>query len=260
MKVAVLGCFGGMGFLFSRYFISRGHEVFGYDIKHTKKIRGIFLSTTTIEAVKDADVTVIATPIGTTKKVAEEISESLKEGSIVVELSSVKGGIISQLKKVLRRDLTLLSLHPLFGPSVRTLRGKRFALIGGEKEAELTHSLFPDSEVIMVDERTHDALMAYLLSLTHAMNLAYAATISSKLDMQKVKLFETSLSSKQIDLAKKVLQQDDTLFSRIQLMNTFTLDALNSFKSEVSKIIESVSREDAFALESLKSKTQEMFL
>ena len=89
--------------------------------------------TSNSEAVTGCDVTILAVPIDRTLEVAEEIAEALKPGSIIVEITSVKGKILSPLRKLVGGRVALLSIHPLFGPALETTEGMKIALIAEKK-------------------------------------------------------------------------------------------------------------------------------
>ncbi|MEO9895041.1 MAG: prephenate/arogenate dehydrogenase family protein [Paracoccaceae bacterium] len=70
---------------------------------------------TLIEAVKDADLVVLAVPIGAMAQVAEEIAPHLKDGATVTDVGSVKRAVIDSVGPHLPEHVHFIPGHPLAG-------------------------------------------------------------------------------------------------------------------------------------------------
>jgi cyclohexadieny/prephenate dehydrogenase len=68
-----------------------------------------------IEAVKDADLIVLATPVGVMGKVAEEIAPHLKPGATVTDVGSVKGTVIADVAPHIPEGVFFVPSHPMAG-------------------------------------------------------------------------------------------------------------------------------------------------
>src|SRR5713226_435894 len=73
LRIAVLGSSGGMGSLLAKYFISKGHEVVGFDPNKGESIHGLTKERSGQAAVRGANVVVLAPPIDLTLRVLEEV-------------------------------------------------------------------------------------------------------------------------------------------------------------------------------------------
>ncbi len=67
------------------------------------------------QAVVDADVVVLAVPASAVGAVAREIVGSLRAGTIVTDVASVKTAVVSTLQQVLPDDVWLVGGHPMAG-------------------------------------------------------------------------------------------------------------------------------------------------
>ena len=67
------------------------------------------------EAVRDADIVFICTPVGAVGKVAEKIAPALKKGCIVTDVGSVKASVISAVQPFLPEDVFFVPAHPVAG-------------------------------------------------------------------------------------------------------------------------------------------------
>jgi cyclohexadieny/prephenate dehydrogenase len=72
-------------------------------------------STNLAEAVKDADIIVLAVPVGVMGKVAAEIAHYLKEGAIITDTGSVKGSVVDSVQPHLPDHAFFVPAHPIAG-------------------------------------------------------------------------------------------------------------------------------------------------
>jgi prephenate dehydrogenase len=256
LKVAVLGASGGMGSFFVRYFLERGDTVRGSDSSRAKKAtaagaaRRFASFTANAEAVKGCDVTLIAVPMDSTLKVAKEVAGKLKPGSTLVEISSVKGETLPALRKLVGDRVSLLSIHPLFGPALESTEGMKIAVIAGKKgtpegrEVALANSLFPGSRIIPMSRKEHDRTMAVVLSLTHLLNVVYAGTVSQFLSPDEFMRASTPNSSMQLTLAEAILAQDARLSYGIQAGNAYTAKVARAASRELKRVLEMIESSD----------------
>ncbi|MEM0117141.1 MAG: prephenate dehydrogenase/arogenate dehydrogenase family protein [Conexivisphaerales archaeon] len=235
MKVAILGCSGGMGRFFSRYFLRRGFEVFGHDPKKVY-LKGIRICRFNSEAAASADLTVIATPLGTEVRVAEEIRKDVKAKSYVMELSSVKGKTPFRIRRLLEGRATLLSIHPLFGPRVKYLRDRTIIAVGGRREAGIVAKLFPEARILTASEEEHDSMMGLMLSLPYILNIAYLSLLVKNPERVQMLRYLTPSASKQIKLAHAITSQQPSLVSGILALNSYTNKYVDELQDEIANI------------------------
>jgi len=240
-----------MGGFFTRYFSARGEDVICSDVKPVR-LRRVTVARSGVEAAKRADVVVVATPMRTTAKVSRTISRHMKAGSLLVDISSVKGDALPQLREIAERSgLKLLSIHPLFGPSLRRYKGMRIAVVEDEKSSSMTMAkrLFPGAKLFPMTADAHDALMAVMLSLTHLVSIAYAKAVA---DMMKPSSFidiASPSSALQSALAQGVLSQGPSLCAGIQTANKHSALVVKGMAIELLRLNEMLQRgnEKAFA-------------
>jgi prephenate dehydrogenase len=253
LRVAVLGASGGMGTFFARYFLERGDVVRGSDSKARETpaaSRRLASFSTNAEAVKGCDVTILAVPMESTLKVAEEVARELKPGSALVEISSVKGGVLPALRKVAGKKVRLLSIHPLFGPALESTQEMKIAVIVRKKggadgpEVALAKRLFPGARIIPMSSKGHDRTMAVVLSLTHLLNVVYAGTVSQFLSPDEFMKVSTPNSSMQLALAEAILAQDARLSYAIQAGNVYTGKVARAASRELKRVLEMIEGSD----------------
>jgi prephenate dehydrogenase len=67
------------------------------------------------EAVKDADLIIIATPVSKIAEVVESIKKYLKEGVIITDVGSAKEKIVSKVNSMLPEEAFFIGGHPMAG-------------------------------------------------------------------------------------------------------------------------------------------------
>ena len=67
------------------------------------------------DAVKDADLVILAVPVGSMKLVANSITSSLKEGAIVTDTGSTKRSVINDVNPYMPKSVNFIPSHPLAG-------------------------------------------------------------------------------------------------------------------------------------------------
>ncbi len=239
---------------FARYFIEKGDTVRGFDSRKARRQspRGVHVKSaaSNSEAVRGCDLVLMAVPIESTLKVAEEAVPKMKRGSTLIDIMSVKGETLPALRKLAGERVSLLSIHPLFGPALESADGMKLAVIvkkeGGRPgtEASLAKRLFPGARIIPMTRKEHDQAMAAVLSLTHLLNLVYAGTMAKFLSPDEFDRISTPNSSMQMTLAEAILAQDPRLSFAIQASNGYTRKVGREALRELRRAIEVVEGSD----------------
>jgi len=188
--------------------------------------------------------------VDSTLKVAKEVAGRLKPGSTLVEISSVKGETLPALRKLVGKKVTLLSIHPLFGPALESRKGMKIAVITGKggradgAEPTLARKLFPEARIIPMSRKEHDKSMAVVLSLTHLLNVVYAGTVSQFLSPDEFMKVSTPNSSMQLTLAEAILAQDARLSYFIQAGNVYTGKVARTALRELKRLLAMIEGSD----------------
>lgn len=86
------------------------------NLSKAKKL-GIIDSYTTefTEGVKDADLIMLAVPVGQFETILKNIRRNLKKGAIVTDVGSVKAQIVKKLEPLMPKDVYFVGAHPIAG-------------------------------------------------------------------------------------------------------------------------------------------------
>ena len=133
------------------------------------------------QAVEDADLVVICTPIGTYARIAEAIAPKLKRGAIVTDVGSVKQAVIRDLGAPLPEGVHFVPGHPIAGTEhsgpaagFAELFERRWCILtpppGTDEQAvERVAALWRacGSEVEIMEAGHHDKVLAMTSHLPH---------------------------------------------------------------------------------------------
>ena len=264
MRVAVIGSSGGMGSFFVSYFLSRGHSVSGSDIKPgaIKSKKFTFFPSNAI-AARDSDLVLIASPIEATIQIVEDCLGALRRGVTLIEITSVKGKILPRLRRLIAgKGVRLLSVHPLFGPSLNEGSQMKILVVGSERGEEMRSAkrIFPGATLIPVGEREHDRVVALTLSLTHLVNMMYAKTVSRYMSPEDFRRMATPTAAVQMALAEGVLSNDPKLYSYILVENKDSVKVIKGFSRELKRVSRMAKTGDRISFEELYRALRERYL
>ncbi|MDM9621509.1 prephenate/arogenate dehydrogenase family protein [Rhizobium sp. S96] len=138
-------------------------------------------TTSSAEAVKDADLIIVSVPVGASESVAKEIAGSLKPGAIVTDVGSTKASVIAQMAPHMPETVHFIPGHPLAGteksgpdagfPGLFEGRWCIFTPLAGTDETALkTLRHFWEtlgSKVDEMDPEHHDKVLAIVSHLPH---------------------------------------------------------------------------------------------
>ncbi|MCP8317086.1 MAG: prephenate dehydrogenase/arogenate dehydrogenase family protein [archaeon] len=266
MRVAIIGGAGRMGRWFARYFKSKDHTVIISDIEEKARTiaekEGFLFAKSNVDAVKDADLIMISVSIESTPKVIKEIEQNLIKGAIVTEISSIKSHVTDALADLAQKDVTALSIHPLFGSGARTLKGKKIAVIpvkDSKKEVNLVQKFFPEAIIDVINAEEHDRIMALTLSLPHFLNMVFASTLSDE-DINNLRRFAGPSFTLQLILAESMLTEKPNIYASIQIMNKHTYQCLEKLMNEAKALKEIIRKNKRKELISFFEQIRENFL
>jgi chorismate mutase/prephenate dehydrogenase len=137
----------------------------------------------------------------------------------------------------------------MFGPDVELLSGRHvlFVDVGHREALESARALFnptmAEQAVMTLDE--HDRLIAYVLGLSHAVNIAFFTALaeSGESAPQLLKLSSTTFDA-QLNIARNVASESAELYFEIQHLNDFGAESLNALARSVEAIREAVRNGD----------------
>ena len=146
------------------------------------------------EAVRGAELIVLATPITAMPELLKRIAPALADGAIVTDVGSVKGPLAEALPGLLPSGVTYVGSHPMAGSHERGLEWADSDLFEGStcvvcappgdaaaaRVAALWSAL--GCRVVRRDPDRHDAEVAWMSHVPHALAFAFARALAAAPD------------------------------------------------------------------------------
>ena len=114
--------------------------------------------------------------------------------------------------------------------------------------------LFASTMVVQVemDLESHDRVISYILGLSHAVNIAFLAALArSGEDAERLKNLSSTTFDAQLDIARRVSEENPHLYFEIQNLNQHGPAALDGLLSTLTQLSESVRGGDEAAFVSM---------
>ena len=236
-SVLVIGGAGKMGRWFVDFFGSQGFVTTVADPTIESGEKGV---TDWREAGVDYDIIVVATPLGISAEVLLELAERKPRG-LVFDIGSLKTPLRHGLRALRDAGCQVTSVHPMYGPDTKLLSGRHliFVDVGVPDATERAKELFAATMVdqLDMDVDDHDRLIAYVLGLSHALNIAFFTALaeSGEAAPRLAKLSSTTFDS-QLLVAGAVAHDNPRMYFEIQNLNDYGLEPLDALRDSVARI------------------------
>jgi len=246
LEVAVVGGAGAMGRWVGDFLEDAGHRVGIVDPSSGPPGRTVLADVET--AARSADAVVFATPI---RQTAPLLDRALATGTnaLLFDILSVKAPIAPTLRAAGAAGRRVTSVHPMFGPSARTLSGRNLLIVScGVPEADAAaRALFAASALTIseVPLDDHDRLIAQSLGLSHAVNLLFLAALAEDpTSSQEIARAASTTFHRQSSLARAVASEGAELYLDIQALNPHTAEVYAGLASALERLRTTVGRAD----------------
>jgi len=264
----VIGGAGKMGGWFAAFLISQGFDV---EIADPRALRaggdgdgdggggggggagaGAGAGMKAIVDWRDSDLAhdfiVVAAPLAATNHILQQLGERRPRG-VVFDLGSLKTPLRTGLAALQAAGVAATSLHPMFGPDTELLSQRHviFIDLGHADALTQARALFAPTmaEQVVMGLDEHDRLIAYVLGLSHAVNIAFfTALVESGAAAPKLLTLSSTTFDAQFDIASQVAQESPELYYEIQRLNDFGAESLDALARAVEALRGAVAAAD----------------
>jgi len=242
----VIGGAGKMGAWFAQFLRSQGFEVDIADPRAVGSERSAMADWRT--SALTHDYIVVAAPLGATDTILLELAQRRPRG-VVFDLGSLKSPLRGGLQALRAAGVAVTSLHPMFGPDTELLSGRHviFIDLGNAEALAQARALFAPTmaEQVVMELDEHDRLIAYVLGLSHALNIAFFTALaeSGEAAPRLVQLSSTTFDA-QFDIASNVAEESPELYFEIQRLNDFGAQSLDALARAVEAVRSAVADGD----------------
>ena len=221
------------------------------------------------QAVDDADVIVLATPVNTIAALFETIAPAMNEDKIVTDVGSVKCGIVEQARRALGVHFNrFVAAHPIAGKEQSGItaatsdlfKNHNVILTPTEKTdsdaiisiEQMWHST--GAEVKSMDATEHDSVLSITSHLPHV--LAYVMMDFLSTSSQRERCYEMAAGGF-YDFTRTA-SSDPEMWRDISLMNKpYLLADIEAFKKQLDRVAVMIKMDDQQAIENLYASAKQ---
>jgi chorismate mutase / prephenate dehydrogenase len=241
-RALVIGGHGKMGGWFADFLASQGFRVAIADPKGA--LPGFDGVADWQSDPLDFDLIVLATPLSATTGLLERLAQRRPRG-LIFDLGSLKTPLRAGLDALVKAGCRVTSLHPMFGPDTELLSGRHviFIDLGNPEALQEAQALFAPTmaERVVMGLDEHDRLIAYVLGLSHALNIAFFTALaeSGEAAPRLAQLSSTTFDA-QLEVASRVAAESPDLYFEIQSLNDYGGESLLALQQAVERLVTTV--------------------
>lgn len=209
------------------------------------------------EAVKNAELVIIATPISNILEVVKEIREYLKKGAIITDVGSAKENLVKEIQELLPEDIVFIGGHPMTGSENEGVLSARpdlfknaFYILTPTENTKseslvLLHSILAKigAKVISLSPGEHDEIVSLISHLPHVLSTNLVDLIDTEQDKIK-NLFKLCAGGfrdmTRIAASNPRMWLDITFENKNQIIN-----AINKYIHNLERFKEALEKDDA---------------
>jgi chorismate mutase/prephenate dehydrogenase len=245
-RVLVIGGAGRMGCWFVEFLTSQGFAVEIADPGAAPP------GVTKVEDWRKTDLRhdyiVLATPLGATDAILRELALRRPTG-VIFDVGSLKSPLRAGLMALKSHGCKVTSVHPMFGPSTELLSGRHviFVDLGCAEALASARELFAATmaEQVVMSLEEHDRLIAYVLGLSHALNIAFFTALAESGEAApKLARMSSTTFDAQLEVASNVAQDSPELYFEIQSLNDYGAESLEALSQAVERLRTAVVSQD----------------
>ncbi|MCB9492608.1 MAG: prephenate dehydrogenase [Dehalococcoidia bacterium] len=233
----VIGGAGRMGAWLARYLAARGLAVTVADpvgapagFEHVADWRD----------APAASLVVVAAPLRASNSILHALADAGTPG-VIFDVGSLKSPLRSGVAALRAAGCRVTSIHPMFGPDAATLSGRHIIVcdVGDTEATAIAAGLFDDTaaNVVHMSLEQHDRVIAYILGLSHALNIAFVTAVAESGEgaPRLAELSSTTFEA-QLGVARRVVRENPRLYFEIQSLNDYGAEALAALSYAVEKV------------------------
>jgi len=208
-------------------------------------------------AAADADVVIVAVPVGSMKAVFSELSTSIKADAVITDVGSVKGNVVRDASEALGEKLScFVPGHPIAGTEksgveasfAELYQGQRVILTPLEETSpDATQSVTKmwhaaGADVVSLSVEHHDEVLAATSHLPHALAYTLVDTLAQMHEHREIFQFAAGGFK---DFTR-IASSDPQMWHDICLNNRDALlDMLNRFSGELNTLTKAIEDNDS---------------
>ena len=223
------------------------------------------------EAVKNADLVIISSPLSSYKEILSQIQSNLKKGSILTDTGSAKKEINKTIENSSLSDVTWIASHPIAGTEYSgpqsgfaELFEKRWCILSADentdkKEITKLEKFWIDlgSKIKVMSFEHHDYVLSLTSHLPHA--VAYSIVKTAISDDNKFKDDVIQYSAGGLRDFTRIAASDPLMWKDIFIDNSENiLKVLDNYSKNLDEIKSAIKEKDSKKLLEIFSSTRKV--
>ena len=259
--VLVIGGAGKMGLWIARFLASQGYRVEIADPEGP--VDGFDNLADWKNSSLDHDIIVVAAPLRISNDILMALAERRPSG-LVFDVGSLKSPLREGLQALTSKGVRVASVHPMFGPTTELLSGRHviFINLGSQDAVAQAQEIFSPTmaTLLEMDLENHDRLIAYVLGLSHALNVIFLTALadSGETAPRLANISSTTFDA-QLDVAGSVARDNPYLYFEIQTLNDYGAQSLDALVAAVERFLSVVKSGDMEGFRELMEQGESYF-
>ena len=215
-------------------------------------------STVPVNGIRDADLILLATPVGQFEKIVRDIAQNIKKGAIVTDVGSVKAGIVKKLDPLMPEGVSFVGGHPIAGKECSGISAAASDLFkdarcivtpGSNTNNEALEKIINlwnvvGAKTLLMTPEEHDLIFAAVSHLPHVIAYALVNSIIEEDDNILHYGGKGLRDMTRIALSSEELWKDICVYNKEDILKT-----LRRFSSVTSRTIKLIEESDWTGLE-----------
>ena len=238
MRICILGGKGGMGRLIGGALGSIGHIVDPYDVHDSRDLQSV---------VSEADVVMVSVPMPLAASTVRTVAPWMRPDALLCDVNSLKEEVCAAYRD--HGVSETLGLHPMFGPSVSSMRRQKVVVCPVSPGPRAT-SLLEDlgalgAELIEATPADHDRMMAIVQVLVHYRTLVMGEALRrTGVPIERSLAFTSPIYRLELAFTGRLFAQSPDLYAAIERDNPYGDEVRASFQSAAHDFAEAITSSD----------------
>ncbi|WP_037492575.1 prephenate/arogenate dehydrogenase family protein [Sneathiella glossodoripedis] len=222
-----------------------------------------------IDAVKDADLVILCTPLGTYSKLAEEIAPHLKKGALLTDVGSVKQMVVDAIEPHIPDGVDFVAAHPVAGSEksgpaagyADLFRNRWLIITPSAKSTDAAIDKLSrfwsemGSNVERMDPAHHDLVLAITSHVPHLIAYNIVGTADELSEVTRSEVIKYSAGGFR-DFTR-IAASDPTMWRDVFLNNKdAVLEMLGRFTEDLTALQRAIRRDDGDTLFEVFTRTR----
>jgi len=228
-------------------------------------------SSDTKKMVSGSDLIIIATPLSSYESIISKIKDSLKNGTILTDVGSVKENVVSLIEKAVPENVSWISSHPIAGTEesgpeagFAELFKNRWCILtpskkSNEKDVKLLETFWKKigSKVDIMEAKKHDYILSITSHLPHLIAYNIVNTSINIQDQNKSSVVRYSAGG--LRDFTRIAASNPIMWRDVFIQNKKnTSKMIDQFIENLENLKQAIENEDGKKLEEIFTKTKKI--